>query len=314
MNTAHPHEHKHHVDFDVLVVGGGPSGLASALTLGRARKRILLCDSGTPRNEAAVHVQNFVTRDGVPPGEFRRIAREQLKQYPNVEVADFQVEGITGERGAFEARLTKRSVSARRVLLCNGMIDELPGIPGFRQLWGKAIFACPYCHAWEVQDRRFAYLAADLEALDFAFLLRGWTRQLVALTNGTFDVHGEMSARLETAGITVEEHEIARLVTSGDQLDAVEFTGGGTLPCDVLFARPSQRQTELVRALGLSTDSRGFVTVNEDRETSIPGIYAAGDLLSPAQGALLAAASGTHAAAMLNRVLTAELATTGALV
>jgi thioredoxin reductase len=300
--------------YDVVIAGGGPAALQSALTLGRARKRVRLCDFGPPRNAAAVHVQNFVTRDGIPPAEFRRIAREQLKRYPNVETKDALVEAIAGERGAFDVRLSEGVVHARRVLLCTGMIDQLPAIAGFEQLWGTSIFACPYCHGWEIQDRRFAYLATDVESLGFALLLRGWTRDLVVLTNAGSAIPREMRERFASADISTEERAIARLVASGEGLAAIEFSDGGTLPRDVLFARPAQRQVELVRRLGLALDEKGFVRVNDTRETSIPGIYAAGDLVSAAQAAVLAAAAGMQAAAALNQALTAELAVAGALV
>ena len=302
------------VPYDVIIVGGGPAGLQSALTLGRARKRVLLCDSGPPRNAAAVHVQNFVTRDGVPPTEFRRIAREQLQPYRNVEATETRVETITGGRGEFHVALSEEIVQARRVILCTGMVDVIPEIVGFTQLWGKAIFACPYCHGWEIREQRFGYLAIDAESLGFALLLRGWTRDLVVLTNADFDIPVEVRGQLGTADIRIEERRIARLVSSGDRMDAVEFIDGHTLERDVLFSRPAQRQVELVRSLGLTLDEHGFVRVNDMRETSVPGIYAAGDLVTPAQAAVLAAAAGMQAAAMLNHELTAELAEAGALV
>ncbi len=302
-----------HILYDVVIAGGGPAALQSALTLGRARKRVLLCDSGPPRNAAAAHVQNFVTRDGIPPAEFRRIAREQLQQYANVETKDALVEAITGERGEFNVRLSEGSVRSRRVLLCTGMIDELPDIAGFKQLWGRAIFACPYCHGWEIQGRRFAYLATDVESLGFALLLRGWTHDLVVLTNAKVDVPPEMRDRFTRAGIGIEERAIARLVANDAHLEWIELVGGSTMQRDVLFARPQQRQVELVRTLGLELDEKGFVRVSDARETSVPGIHAAGDLVSPAQSAVLAAASGMQAAAALNHALTAELALAGAL-
>src|SRR5688572_25035996 len=117
--------------YDVVIVGAGPAGLSAALTLGRARKRVLLCDAGPRRNAAAEHVHGFVTRDGVTPADFRRIGREQLEPYPDVEVRDAGVEGISGERGAFAVRVTARQEQARRVLLCTGMIDEIPDLDGF---------------------------------------------------------------------------------------------------------------------------------------------------------------------------------------
>jgi thioredoxin reductase len=299
---------------DVVIVGGGPAGLAAALALGRGRKRVLLCDAGPPRNAAATHVHNFVTRDGIPPAEFRHIARQQLEPYRSVEVRDVRVEEIRGERGAFDVRLATGPEQARRVLLCTGMIDELPDLEGFRPLWGTSLFQCPYCHGWEVRGQRFGYLAASAEAVPFALFLRGWTSDVVLLTDGAFVVPPETAASLAAAGVRVEERRIARLRPNGDLLEAIEFAEGGSVPRDVLFLHPRQRQVELVRSLGLALDPKGYVQVDEtQRETSRPGIYAGGDLVMEAQGALLAAASGMQAAARLNHALTLELATAGAL-
>jgi thioredoxin reductase len=294
--------------YDVVIAGGGPAGLAAALTLGRGRKRVLLCDAGPPRNAAAVHVQNFVTRDGTPPREFRRIAREQLQRYPNVAIVDTRVEQVEGTQSAFAVRLTEKTVSARRLLLCTGMIDELPPIDGFRELWGRSIFACPYCHGWEIQDRRFACLATSPDMLAFAIFLRGWTSDVVALTHGPADIEEPLLAQLSAAGVPVESQRIARLVGDG-HLQRVEFESGDSLERDVLFAHPAQRQVEVVRNLGLALDDKGYLQLNEMRETSVPGIYAAGDLTSAAQSATLAAGAGMFAAAMLNRALTMELVT-----
>jgi thioredoxin reductase len=300
--------------YDVVIVGGGPAGLSAALALGRARKRVLLCDAGPPRNAAATHMQNFVSRDGTPPPEFRRIAREQLARYPTVEIQDVRVEEIRGERGEFHVRLGTASVSARRILLCAGLVDELPAIEGFRELWGTSIVICPYCHGWEVQDQRFAYLAPTADRLSFALLLRSWTRDVIVLTGRQFEIPAEMADQLAAAHVPVDERPIARVRSTGGQLQGIEFADGEVLERDVLFAHPPQQPAPLVLALGLALDPRGFVQVDEmQRETSVPGIYAAGDLVTYAQSAILAAASGTQAAAMLNHSLTVELAVAGAL-
>lgn len=300
--------------YDVVIVGGGAAGLSAALALGRARRSVLLCDSGPRRNAAAEHIQNFVTRDGISPNEFRRIARQQLEAYASVEMRDDPVEEIGGERDAFQVRLASSAVQARRILLCTGMIDEMLDIEGFRELWGKSIFQCPYCHGWEAQNRTFGFLASSVEMLDFALLLRGWTSHVVALTDGRYSVPSEVAVRLSRAGVAIEEGRITRLVIRGEHLDHVELEGRPPVPLEFLFARPPQRQAPIVQALGLALNPMGFVEVDEmRRETSRPGIYAGGDLLTPAQGAIIAAASGTHAAGMLNHALTLELAVGGLL-
>jgi len=301
--------------FDVAIVGGGPAGLSAALMLGRARRRVVLLDGGTRRNAAAEHINGFVTRDGTPPDEFRRIGREQLGPYSSVEVRDARVASIQGERGAFELRLEGGgSVTARRILLCTGMVDELPELEGFRALWGKSIFQCPYCHGWEIRDQVFGVLVERAELLDHSVMMRSWTRSVIALTNGRVAVSDPARAHLAAAGVVLDERPIRRLAAEGDRLARVEFDDGGSQRLDALFARPPQRQVALVQALDLSLDDAGYVRVDEmSRETSRPGVYAAGDLITPMQGALFAAAFGARAAAALNHGLTSELATSGAL-
>lgn len=303
--------------YDIVIVGGGPSGLSGALALGRARKRVFLCDSGPRRNAAAEHIHNFVTQDGTTPEDFRRIGRQQLARYPNVRAEDARVESIAGTRGAFRVALTSEVVEARRVLLCTGMIDEMLPIDGFRELWGRAIFQCPYCHGWEAQDRRWGVLALAATAshlLPFALQARGWTRDLVVFTNGAFVVPEDTSDKLRAAGIRLETAPVARLVARENRLESVELSNGAVVPCDVLFAHPPQRQVELVRSLGVALDDDGLVRVDPmKRETSVPGIYASGDLTTRMQAAITAAASGAQTAAMLNVDLAMELASTGAL-
>jgi len=299
--------------YDVLIIGGGPAGLSGALALSRARKRVLLCDYGTRRNAAAVHIQNFVTRDGTPPDEFRRIAREQLAQYPNFEVRDVGIESIDGERGQFRVALThgEPAVIARRILLATGMVDEPLPIEGFRELWGKSIFQCPYCHGWENRDQRWGFLARPEflnHVLPFALMLTGWTRDVVVFTNGAFSLPEEMRAQLQRAGVRVEASPITRINAD----TSVLLANGETLARDVLFTQPSQRQVGLVQKLaetrGLKLDDDGFVMGDPmKRDTSIPGIYASGDLTTRGQSAIFAAASGTQAAAMINVDLSMEL-------
>lgn len=299
---------------DVVIVGGGPSGLAAALTLGRACKRVLLCDSGPRRNAAATHLHNFVTRDGTPPDDFRRTARAELGAYANVEVRDVRATAITGARGDLRVDLGGDTARARRVLLATGMLDEMLPIEGFPELWGHAVFQCPYCHGWEVRDRRWGYLARDADMVSFAIKLRGWTHDLVLFTNGAFELSEALRGEVERAGIRVEPRPIARLVRSGARLDGVELAGGGIDPREILFAHPPQQHAELVRALDLALDEQGFVSADATtHETSRPGIHASGDLSSAMHGALAAAAAGSHAAAAIAGELTAERASSGAL-
>lgn len=293
--------------YDVTIVGGGPAGLSAALMLGRSRKRVLLLDAGTPRNARAHEMHGFVTRDGTPPAEFRRIAHEQLQAYPSVVRASQRVERLTGEPDDFTLHLQDgATVRSRRVLLALGMVDELPELPGYRELWGRSLFQCPYCHAWEEQDKPFGFVAPDADKLEFARFLLGWTSDVIAFTEGRFEVSAEVRDRLASAGVRLEERPIRRLVATagGDRLEAVELADGTRLAREVLFVRPPQRQVALVEDLGLALDSNGFVQVDARQETSRKGIFAAGDMTTQMQAAMAAAAAGHLASTMLNHELT----------
>lgn len=211
-------------------------------------------------------------------------------------------------------RLPAATVTARRVLLCTGMIDELLPIEGFAELWGHSIFQCPYCHGWEVQERRWGYLARDPRTLDFGLKLRAWTRDVVVFTGGLVEVPDELRASYEKADVRLETSPVQRLIARDGRLQAIELAGAGPVACDVLFAHPEQRQVELVRKLGLELDEHGSVKVDPmTRETSQPGIYAAGDLTTKMQWAIAGAAAGGHAGAMISHELTGELAASGLL-
>jgi thioredoxin reductase len=262
-----------------------------------------VCVAGPRRNAAAVHIHNFVTRDGTPPEDFRRTAREQLERYPTIEVRAVRVEAITGERGAFTVRLATHAVEAKRVLLCTGLVDQLLPIEGYAALWGRSIFQCPYCHGWEIKDRRWGVLAGATEPqhlLPFALQALSWSGEVTVFTNG-LDFPPEVEARLTSAGIRVEPVRIERLVAKDEHLVAIELATGARVACDALFSHPPQQQVEVVRALGLTLDEHGYVQVDPMKsETSIPGIYAAGDLTTRLQAAIIAAGAGMKAAAMIN--------------
>jgi thioredoxin reductase len=227
------------------------------------------------------------------------------------------VESIDGARDGFRVRLASATVDARRIVLATGMVDEMVAIPGFRELWGASIVQCPYCHGWEVRDRRWGVLALPSNAshvVPFALMARGWTRELVVFTNGALELTSDARASFASAGIRVAIAPVVRLAARDGQLEAVELATGDRVACDVLFTQPPQRQIELVRGLGLELDGDGYVKIDPmTRETSIPGIYAAGDLATRAQAAILAAAAGMQAAAALAAELTAQLAVATAL-
>lgn len=299
--------------FDTVIVGGGPAGLSAALALGRSRRDVLVLDSGEYRNAPAAHSHNFLTRDGTPPDEMRRIAREQLEPYP-VRIETGRVEGATGTSGDFRLDLASgETIAARTVVIAAGVRDELPPVPGIDEIWGTTAVHCPYCDGWEHRDRPMAFLgrgaAADQMAMHMGPLLRNLTADLVMLTDGPSGLTDAARARLEAFGIALDERPIARLVSHDGQLESVRFADGDELARAVLFIAPTPRPNNALGvALGCEVATEGPVpgqlVVDLLGQTSVPGVYAAGDLTARAPSVALAVASGSMTGAGVNMALT----------
>ncbi len=297
---------------DVAVVGAGAAGLSAALILGRSRRRVLVLDGEEPRNAPSAGVHGFFTRDGTHPGELLEIGRRQLEPYGGVEYRAERATGVSGSDGAFEVALEDgETVSARKIMLDTGVVDELPDKPGFKELWGRGVYHCPYCHGWEVRDRPLAVMAEGGEVAERAVLIRNWSRDLVALTDGSPLDDGDR-ARLGALGVRVREEGISRLEGRGDGsegLSRVVFDDGSSLEREGLFYGPPQRQrSPLAEVLGCEVEAMGPAAelVKADpmtRETSVAGVYAVGDAGSLMQSVALASASGTTAAVFLNHAL-----------
>ena len=169
--------------WDVIVVGGGPAGLSAALMLGRCRRRVLVCDSGPKRNRASHALHGFLTRDGIAPAELLRIARAQLRPYATVERRQARVTGLRRRGRLFEATLSRgRPVTARRVLLATGVVDELPRWPGLPLFYGRSVFHCPYGDGWEFRERRLAAGGRTPATAGLALKLTSWSRRVTLLT------------------------------------------------------------------------------------------------------------------------------------
>jgi thioredoxin reductase len=293
--------------YDVVVVGGGPGGLSAALVLGRARRTALLVDGDTPRNARASGIHNFVTRDGIPPQEFRAIARAELVAYDSVSVRDAKVTKILPVDGGFDVSIGDDApVRARRVLLATGVRDEPPAIEGLAEQWGKSSFQCPYCHGWELRDRPWGVLVASDALAAWAPFLTNWASSLVVFTNGA-TLAAESLELLARAGVAVELDPIARIVGSGEGMQSIALTSGRSVPCNALVMHPPQRPIDLVLELGLDRDDSGYVRVNPmTRESSVPGLHVAGDATTMMQTAINAAADGMATGAMINHALVLE--------
>jgi thioredoxin reductase len=296
--------------FDVVVIGGSYAGLAGALALGRAIRRVLVLDSGQPCNRQTPHSHNFLTRDGSTPAELAAIARAQVLAYPTVQ---HRAEAATGVQGADNNfRVTTASgamVGARKLLFATGVRDLLPTLPGFAESWGISVIHCPYCHGYEYRGQPTGILMQGDLAVEQARLVRNWTDKLTIFTDGpaTFEpTQQQVLAGLPAAVVTTPVRALAH---RAGYLSHVVLAGGQQVPLRALYARPPfEQHCALPLALGCAHTEAGHLLVDEFQKTSVPGIYAAGDATTPMRSVSSAVAAGTLAGAMLNRELLSPVA------
>jgi len=300
--------------YDVLIIGAGSAGLSAALTLGRCMRRVLVADGGPPRNEASPGVHGFLTRDGICPAELLRLGHEQLRPYDTVEVQCLHIDALvrqgrdfcaTGHGTADDAPTT---LTARRVLLATGVSDVLPALPGFRELWGRGVLHCPYCHGWEVRGQPLAVYGQGRTVTGLALLVSRWSRDVVVVTDGPGHLTPNARRRLRREKIAVCEEPVRCLIgTPGRDLHCIEFANGDRLERAALFLHaPQHQRTPLAAEVGARLTSKAAVWVDSHLQTSVPGLYAAGDTTPGSQQALLAAAEGNQAAIVINESLTRE--------
>ncbi len=295
--------------FDVLIVGAGPAGLSAALMLGRCRRSVLICDTGRPRNGASRAMHGYLTRDGIAPPEFLALARKELQQYDTVQLRQVAVVGAECRADSrFHATLaTGEEVLARKLLIATGVVDNLPAIEGFRELFGRSVFHCPYCDGWEVRDAPIAVYGRGERGLGLSLELTTWSRDLVLCTDGPAEIDDEGRARLARNGIAIREEKVARLSGSDGVLENVVFDDGTELPRRALFFTTGQFQrSDLSIQLGCEFNEKGTVRTGKYETTHLRGLYVAGDASRAVQWVVVAASEGAEAAFAINTDLTKE--------
>ncbi|WP_448640319.1 methyltransferase domain-containing protein [Geodermatophilus sp. URMC 63] len=303
-----------HETYDVVVVGGGAAGLSGALTLARARRSVAVVDDGTPRNAPAHAMHNYLGRDGTPPAELLAAGRAEVAGYGGVLVED-RVTGVGGGAGAFTVALAGgRVLGARRLLVATGLTDELPDVPGVRELWGTDVLHCPYCHGWEVRDRPIGVLATGPAAVHAALLWRQWTADVVLFLHGT-TLPGEEAEQLAARGIRTVPGEVAALDTDGGRLSGVRLASGEVVPRAAVVVPPRMAARSTVLAgLGLAATEFAMgervlgtrVEAGPMGVTEVPGVWVAGNVTDLAAQVVAAAADGVRAGAAINADLVAE--------
>lgn len=297
-------------EYDCIIVGGGPAGLNAALVLGRCRRRVIVLDSGHPRNAAAHELHGFLSRDCTPPAELLRIGREQLGRYPTVEFREAVVtEAHCGER-SFEVVLSDGGrFVGRKLLLATGIRDLLPQLENIELFFGTSVFHCPYCDGWEFRDQPLAVHRPGSKGLLMARTLRQWSDDVVLLTEGAVEWTAEERQLIEVLELKIESRRVARLEGRQPQLERIVFEGGSSIPCRGLLVHTDcQPQANLIQSLGCALEKNSVPTCDPYavEVTDKAGLYVAGDATREVELAIVAAAEGAKAAFAINKALLAE--------
>ncbi|QTJ66497.1 NAD(P)/FAD-dependent oxidoreductase [Rhodococcus sp. ZPP] len=302
--------------YDVVIVGGGAAGLSGALALSRARRSVLVIDAGAPRNAPAGHIHNYLGRESTPPAELLDIGRGEVASYGGEVVTGTVTSAQTVEDDSFRVTLADgRSVSARRLLVTTGLVDELPDIPGVSERWGRDVLHCPYCHGWEVRDQPIGVLASSPFSVHQALMWRQWTDKVTLFLNDAIEPTGEEYEQLAARDISVVDGKLSGLTVAEDRLTGVRLHSGEEFACAAVVVAPVfTARADVLTTLGLDPVEQQmgghvvgtYIASDATGATAIPGVWVAGNVADLKGQVIASAAAGLNAAAAVNADLIAE--------
>lgn len=294
--------------FDAVIVGGSFAGLSAALMLARARREVLVIDSGLPRNRFSAHSHGVLGMDGIAGSDLLRQAKAQLLHYPTVRwVSDTAIDAQPTVDGFAVTTAGGDTWAARKLLLATGIRDELPELPGLAERWGHSVLHCPYCHGYEVGGGAIGLLGGHALSVKMAGLLADWG-QVTLFAHG-MQIDAQDRATLERRGVHIETERVVGLEGQAPQLSGALLADGRHIDLRALFVAARQHMASpLVEQLGCVLEDSligVLVQVDAQKQTSVPGVYAAGDA-SVVGNITLANAEGVRAGISLHHALVAE--------
>lgn len=300
--------------FDVAVIGGGAAGLSAGIVLGRARRSVAVLDAGKQRNAPADGIHGFVTRDGMPPHEFVAAGRAEVAGYGGT-VLDAEATAVRREGTGFAVTTADgRELTARRLLVTTGLVDELPDVPGLRARWGRDVIHCPYCHGYEVRDEPIGILAGGPMAIHQALLFRQLSDDVLLFQHTAPEFAADDAEQLAARGIRVVPGRVTGLEVDDDRLSGVRMDGGEVVPRRVVVVGPRMiARSQLLEMLGLVPiphplgESVGMhIAADPTGRTDVPGVWVAGNVADVQAQVVTSAAQGVQAATAINADLVAE--------
>lgn len=293
--------------YDVIIIGGSYSGLAAAMSTGRALRQVLVIDKGEPCNQTTPHSHNFLTHDGKTPQEISTLALNDISKYSNISIHKDLATQISTHENRFHVQVNSGVLfQTKKVILAHGLKDILPSIKGLKECWGITALHCPYCHGYEVKHLPTGILANGEIAFEMVKMISNWTKALTLFTNGPSTLNAEQTQLLIKHQIQIIETPIQEIEHTKGKVNNIILADKNIHPIQALYLRPqSQQSASFVKELECALNEQGLIEVDQYQQTTVPGIYACGDN-SSFRSVSIAVCTGSIAGVMVNKALTEE--------
>lgn len=295
-------------NYEVIIIGGSYAGLSAAMALGRSLRNVLIIDNGLPCNRQTPHAHNFITQDGAKPAEIAAAAKAQVAKYNTVTfLNDLAVSGKKSENGFSITTQTGKEFTARKLVFATGIKDTMPNIKGFAECWGISIVHCPYCHGYELRNKKTGIMANGERAFHLASLVNNLTDDITILTSGKADFKPQQIQKLNNHHIKIIETEVAEIEHQNGYVKKVIFTNGDSESFEGIYADlPFTQHSDIPVSLDCELTEHGFIKVDNFQKTTVASVYACGDNAAMMRSLATAVYTGNLAGAMINSDLTGE--------
>ncbi|MEE9361385.1 MAG: NAD(P)/FAD-dependent oxidoreductase [Cellulophaga sp.] len=294
--------------FEVIIIGGSYSGLSAAMTLGRSLRNILIIDSGLPCNRQTPHSHNFITQDGATPSEISQKAKSQVLKYDTVHfIEDKVIKGIKTDHSFHIHTESGKEFEAKKVIFATGIKDIMPDIKGLSDCWGISVVHCPYCHGYEIKNKKTGIIANGETAFHLAPMARNLTDELTILTNGKAEFNSEQVSKLNKNNIKIIEKEITEIEHENGYIKYVIFRDNSREHFEATYAAlPFKQHSDIPELLGCELNEQGYLQVDMMSKTTVEGVFACGDNTTRIRSVANAVASGNMVGAVINMELSNE--------
>ncbi len=294
-----------HKEFDAIIIGGSYAGLSAAMALGRALRKVLIIDSGKPCNRQTPYSHNFLTRDGETPANLNVIAKAQVLNYPTIKFLNGKAVNASSIANGFSVTIENGTTfRSKKIIIASGVKDILPAIKGFAECWGISVLHCPYCHGYEVKGKKTGIIANGEMGFEFSKLISNWTKDLTLFTNGPIDLTEENLSKLKEKNININDQEIEEIVHENGFVKQLKFKDGTVHEIAAVYARGTfEHNTKVINDLKIDLTEQGYIAVDNFKQTSVMGIFAAGDCTTMMRAVSESVYSGSLSGIFANKQL-----------